>query len=234
MIAEPSAVPRRDAFLSVTGIVGLAAGAVLLLLLQIIPPTNEISPLRRTISEYALSSNKWIFDIAVGLVVLGSVSGFIALIRRGSLRLFSAAGFFSALWTIGLLVVIAYPKNNWAIGPSSSGTVHRLASVVAFVCLPIAVLLVAKALNSAPRFSVQARASRWLAIASLLWFGVILGAVVVAMIINKHWWELIPLGLIERLLALTEVVALGSLFIPLRVPQTQMIPATPELARAEA
>jgi hypothetical protein len=230
MIAHNPASVRRDKALSVIGIAGLGIGAALILLLQFIPPTNAISPLRRTISEYALSANKWVFDLAVGLVALGSILGFIVLIRRGALTVFSWASALSALWIVGLLVVIAYPKTNWAVGPSSGGTVHRIASVVAFLCLPIAILLLSRFTESLSR----RRITRWLAIASLAWFGVILGAILIAVVIGGQWWQLIPLGLVERLLAITELFALASLMLPARISAPDKALAEPELVTASA
>jgi hypothetical protein len=43
---------------------------------------------------------------------------------------------------------------------------------------------------------------------------VILGAVLVAAATDGRWWTLIPLGLVERGMALTELVALGVLLAP--------------------
>jgi hypothetical protein len=40
-----------------------------------------------------------------------------------------------------------------------------------------------------------------LAVASLLWVGVILGAIGVSLAGGGPWWQLIPLGLVVRLMA---------------------------------
>ncbi|MEC3976093.1 DUF998 domain-containing protein [Amycolatopsis sp. H20-H5] len=209
-----TSITRRSAALPLTGVVAMAAGAALLLVLQVVPPTNQISALRRTISEYALSDIGWVFDLAVVLVALGSALGFGALIRQCRVPARSAATVFCALWTVGLLAVIAFPKHDWALGPNSSGsgTIHRAASVVAFVCLPICVLLAAKKVF--PHTPRRRTLSSALALASLLWFAVILGAVAVAASSGGRWWELIPLGLVEPGMALTEVLALISLIFP--------------------
>ncbi|MDT7724571.1 MAG: hypothetical protein QOI21_1147 [Actinomycetota bacterium] len=213
-------VSRRRALLPLFAVSAMAVGAVLILLLQVMPPTDTISPISRTISEYALGPSKWIFDIALALVALGSVIGFGALIRQRRVAVVSAASVFCALWTISLLVIVAYPKNNWAVGPSMGGTIHRMASVVAFVCLPIAVLLASRTVFAhAP---VRRRVSVGLAIGSLLWFGVIIGAIVVAAANDDRWWTLIPLGLVERLMALTGLLAISSLVLPARLDMTQV------------
>jgi hypothetical protein len=206
---------RLPRILSALALAGLATGAVLVLLLQVIPPTDTISPLTRTISEYGLSANAWLFNLAILLVAAGSTLGFAALIRRKTVTSRSPATVFAALWVLSLLVIVWFPKTNWAHGPSDGGTVHRVASVVGFVCLPVAVLLAAGATK-------RPGPTRVLAIVSLLWFAVILGAVGVAAATHTHWWELIPLGLVERLLALTELLALGSLVASSRLDMTQV------------
>lgn len=207
-------VPARRASVavSVSGIAALVLGAALVLLLQVIPPTDEISATRRTISEYGLSDHKWVFDLAVVLVALGSAAGLTGLWRQR--RLPVPAAVLGALWSAGLLVIVAFPKPDWAVVSRADfgGTLHRIASVVAFVALPLAVLLATRvAFPGSP-------GRRWLAgllaIASLGWFAVILGAVAVAAAGGGHWWTLIPLGLVERGMALTELVALGVLLAP--------------------
>ncbi|MFD5096988.1 DUF998 domain-containing protein [Amycolatopsis thailandensis] len=220
-----SQVTARSPLALLAAVGSVAGGALLILLLQVLPATSGISPVRRTISEYALSENKWIFDVAVLLVAIGSAIGFGALIRRKHLPALSAASVFCALWTVSLVVIVAFPKNNWAIGPSTGGTVHRIASVVAFVCLPLAVWFAAKAVF--PASPARRAVTRVLALAALAWFGVILGAIVVSMNGGRPWWQAIPLGLVERAMALTGLIALASLLIPARV-------AAPVAEEAEA
>ncbi|MFE0026837.1 DUF998 domain-containing protein [Amycolatopsis sp. NPDC059021] len=205
---------RRSSMAWLACLVAVTVGAALILTLQLVPPTDTINATRRTISEYALSEAKWVFDIAVGLIALGSVAGFAALRLRGALP--AATTVFGTLWTVGLGVIVAFPKNDWAIGPSMSGTVHRFASVVTFVCLPLAVLFAARAVF--PAAPGRRLLARLLAVASLGWFGIILGAIAVAAGTGAHWWLLIPLGLVERGMALTELLALLALVVPVRPP----------------
>jgi hypothetical protein len=207
-------VPARrvSVAISLTGVAALVIGAGLVLLLQVIPPTDEISATRRTISEYGLSDHKWVFDLAVVLVALGSAAGLAVLGRQR--RLPTAAALLGTLWTIGLLVIVAFPKPDWATVSRADfgGTLHRIASVVAFVALPLAVLVAAR--TAFPASPGRRWLARVLAIASLGWFAVILGAVVVAAATDGRWWTLIPLGLVERGMALTELVALAVLLAP--------------------
>ncbi|VVJ18232.1 Uncharacterised protein [Amycolatopsis camponoti] len=209
-------VPARRTSLAVSlgGIAALVLGAALVLLLQVIPPTDEISATRRTISEYGLSDHKWVFDLAVVLVALGSAAGLGVL--HSQRRLPVPAAVLGALWTVGLLVIVAFPKPDWATVSRSDfgGTLHRIASVVAFVALPLAVLVAAR--TAFPGSPGRRWLARVLAVASLAWFAVILGAVVVAAADGGRWWTLIPLGLVERGMALTELIALAVLLAPAR------------------
>ncbi|WIV55741.1 DUF998 domain-containing protein [Amycolatopsis nalaikhensis] len=207
-------VPARrvSVAVSLTGLAALVLGAALVLLLQVIPPTDEISATRRTISEYGLSDHKWVFDLAVVLVALGSAAGLAVLGRQR--RLPVPAAILGTLWTVGLLVIVAFPKPDWATVSRADfgGTLHRIASVVAFVALPLAVMVAAR--TAFPGSPGRRWLATLLAIASLGWFAVILGAVVVAAVDGGRWWTLIPLGLVERGMALTELVALGVLLAP--------------------
>jgi uncharacterized protein DUF998 len=205
-------VARRGAAVALGGVAALAAGTFLILLLHVVGPTERISATRRTISEYGIGESKWVFDLAVLLVVAGSVAGFGALWWQRRLPVPAAA--FGALWTVGLLVIVAFPKHDWALaGPAGPGpTLHRAASVVAFVCLPLAVLVAARA--AFPDAPVRRLAAQVLALGSLAWFGVILAAVVRAA--GGPWWQLIPLGVVERGMALTELLALAVLVLPRR------------------
>lgn len=200
-------VINRAGLVGACSTVALGVGAALILLLQFIPPTNEISALHQTISEYGLSPNSWLFDIGVLLIVGGSVAGFAALRLYRAVPVVSLV--FGALWTVGMLIVVAFPKHDWATGPHAGfgGLLHRYASVVAFACLPIAILCAAG--QAFPRSFYARLPARLFAVAALGWFAVILGAVAIT---GDNWWQVLPLGLVERGMAVTELVALAALF----------------------
>jgi hypothetical protein len=202
--------------LALAGIGGLTAGAVLILLLALVPPTDQISVLRQTISQYGLTGNAWVFNLAVLLVAAGSAV--ILGVLWAQRRLPPAAVVSGALWTVGLLLIVSFPKQNHAVQAAfaGGGTVHRIASVVAFVFLPLAVLAAARA--AFPAAPGRRLAVRLLACASLAWFGVILAAIAVGAAQDERWWTIIPLGLIERGMALTEIIALSALAYPARTP----------------
>jgi uncharacterized protein DUF998 len=187
----------------VVGLLGVAAAVVLIGLLHVIPPSSQVSALRRTISEYALLSDAWVFNLGVIALVVASLAAVVSLVSQGVTKAVSLTSLLVVVWSACLLLIVALPKNNWAIGPSMGGTVHRAASVVAFVALPLAAILVGRATRSPWPM--------WLGIASLLWFAVILGAVVMQPFTGIRWWLAIPLGLVERGMLFTEVLAVTSL-----------------------
>jgi len=204
---------RAPGLLGLTSIVAIAGGAGLVLLLQFIPPTDTISPMRRTISEYALSANKWIFDVAVVLIAAASALLFTLHVLHRHLRPLSPPVVCAALWTVSLLVIVAFPKTDWSVGPSVGGMIHRYASVVGFVGLPIGLLFAARKVF--PHHTTWRWTTRILSITSLAWFGVILVGVAVMLAGGGPWWTFVPLGLVERLMAVNELLTIATLAVPL-------------------
>lgn len=192
--------PRTTAYV---GLAGVAAAVLLIGILHLVPPSSRVSVVRRTISEYALLEDGWVFNIGVIALAVGSVAVIASLVGHQVIKVYSPASLLIALWTLCLVAIVVFPKNNWAIGPSLGGMIHRYASVVAFVSLPIAAILVGRATRSA--WPV------WLGAVSLAWFGLILGAVVLQPFTGVRWWIAIPLGAVERGLLVTEVAAVAAL-----------------------
>ncbi|OZM72312.1 hypothetical protein CFN78_14980 [Amycolatopsis antarctica] len=216
----PSLAPADAARPSTLPLLGLAAvvlGALLVAALQVLPPTDTISPIRRTISEYALTTSKWVFDAGVLLVALGSAVVFLGLVRRGPLLPRSAACLFGGLWTLSLLVIVVFPKHNWSVGPSIGGNIHRVASIVAFVCLPLAVVAAARTVLA--HTAVRRRIAQALGVTALLWFVPIVIGIVRMMGGGEAWWRFVPLGLVERLMAVNALLAVGFLVIAAVLPR---------------
>jgi hypothetical protein len=211
-------------------VVSLVLGAVLMLALHVLPPTNEISPLRRTLSQYALTSNKWLFDVAVLLVAVGSALAFAAVVRSGRMAFYAGPVLFGVLWIASLLAVVTFTKTNWAVGPSIGGVIHRYASAVGFLALPIAVIMMA------PRAFPDRPAWRWAAqgfgVVSLAWFGVIVVGVVRMAAGYGPWWLFVPLGLVERVIALTAVAAIATVSLGLARKRRDEAPAGDILSAA--
>lgn len=189
------------------GVLGIVGTVVLIGALHVIPETARSDPFRRTISEYALSDLGWVFELGVVLLAAGSMAVLAALLIRRMLPVRSAGTVLVTVWSVSLVMLVIFQKHNWAVGPSTEGQVHRVFSLLAFVSLPLAVLSIVKhhrrdgGRDLAARF---AQAFGWL---SLAWFSVLIGAVVLAPFTGTPWYRAIPLGTVERGLALSEVLA---------------------------
>jgi hypothetical protein len=186
----------------------VALSVLLVTALHIVVGPARVNPLRRTISEYAFSEYDWLFNAGVLALAAGSAAVLVALVRTGLVPAASTAGALLATWSAALVLVVAFEKIDWSVGPSLGGYIHRYAGLLAFSSLPLAALLVARRWRGDPRERRSATATWWLALASLAWLLPIIG-----------WFVLrstgvrvpVPLGLMERGLALTEVAAVLAL-----------------------
>jgi hypothetical protein len=197
--------------LAVLGAAAVGAGVVILGLLHVVPPTSEISPYRRTISEYGLTEAGAAFNAGVLLLAAGSLATLLAVVGARLLPARSGGALALLLWSVALAAVVYFPKHNWAVGPSPAGTVHRVAGVVAFLSLPVGALLIGRAWWRHPRWRVHAGWTGGLGLWSLLCFTPILVAFVAQPWTGVAWWRAIPLGAVERVLTISEVVAVLSL-----------------------
>ncbi|WP_433833102.1 DUF998 domain-containing protein [Actinoplanes sp. CA-015351] len=190
----------RDRIFAAAGVICVVVALLLFGVLHVVPPTAELDWSRRTISQYALMENGWAFDTAVLLLATGSGAILVALLRAGLAGRGAVIGIL--LWIAGLLGVVWFEKHNWSAGPSISGDIHRVASVVAFLSLPVGALLAAL-----PRRDERgARLVAAGAVIALLCFTPILWAVLAEPWTGVRWWRAIPLGGVERLLGLAEVI----------------------------
>jgi hypothetical protein len=196
--------------LAAVGGLGVAAAILLVGALHVVA-AGQVDPVRRTISEYALGADAWMFDVGVVALAVGSVAVILALARAGVLRPLSGATVLLAVWAIGMLTVVVFEKTNWSVGPSLGGYIHRYASLVAFLALPLGALLIARAHRATPGFRSNRVWTRVLALASLGWFLPILWGFAMRPVTGRSWWSAVPLGLVERGLALTEVLLVAAL-----------------------
>ena len=192
---------------ALSGVALIVAGAVAVLALHVVT-FDEIDPVRRTLSQYALGPWKPVFDAGVLAVAAGSAAVLAGLVRGGLVAVRGAAAALLAAWSVCLVVVVAFEKIDWSVGPTPAGYVHRYASLLAFFCLPAAALALGRAWRGDARWSGFARATRWLGVASLSWLAPILLGFALRSVTGVPWWRFVPLGLFERGLALTEVAAL--------------------------
>jgi hypothetical membrane protein len=197
--------------LALGGLAATAAGTLAMGALHLLPPSDRINPIRRTISEYALHETAWLFNVGVLSLALGSLAILLALADAKLVRPVSLGGAGLVVWSVGLAAVVYFPKHNWTVGPSASGDIHRLASLAAFIGLPVAAIAIAWAWRRDERWRKCALWTLTCAVAALLLFGVILGAFVLQPITGVRWWRAIPLGAVERGLGTAEVAAVFAL-----------------------
>ncbi|QIG38996.1 DUF998 domain-containing protein [Microbacterium sp. 4R-513] len=228
-MAEASVAPDADRVtraLRAVELACLALGVLLIGVLHVVAPTNGIDPLRLTISQYGRSPLAAEFVTGVILIAVGSAATLVLLVRTGVCRPLSVPSVGMALWVLGMLGVALFPKADWAAGATWVGYLHRSASVIAFLALPIAIL--ALAAREARRRGRLRRDSgfdhRLLTMALVLGSAILLAIVVAGVLIaiaestGTPWWILFPIGLGERVLVGAELVALGLVVVALRVP----------------
>jgi hypothetical protein len=210
--AKSSTTDVAARLLAVAGLACATFTVILIGVLHFLPEASGISPISRTISEYALTDAGWMFNLGVLSLAAGSLSILAAIVRAGLARPGAAGIWLGCCWSAALTVIVLFPKHNWAVGPSANGQIHRAASIVAFLCLPVAVMLLTRRRGASRRaHPPAARCAWWLAVASLAWFVPILGALALSSAIRTPWWQAIPLGLVERGLVTCEVLAVVTL-----------------------
>jgi hypothetical protein len=205
-VVPRSAVRTPLGWLGPASVVCVLAGVALMAALHVVPPSSAVDPVRRTLSEYALGGNRWVFDLAVLLIAASSVALGTAMIQLRIIGPRSVSALALAAWIVSLVLVVVFTKHNWAVeGPSIKGHIHRVASVVAMLSLPLAAIITGRA------YDRRGRAARLLGWTSLLCLAPILYAVVSAPWTGVSWWRAIPLGLVERVLWASEVATLLAL-----------------------
>ncbi|MEU6727483.1 DUF998 domain-containing protein [Nonomuraea wenchangensis] len=208
-----------------------AAGAGVLLILGLeLTSLDEINPIRRTISEHGLGPGGWVFGLGVGLLAAGSAAIAVSLARR---RLAGIVGTIALMgWSVGLFLTAWFEKHDWSVGPSMSGNIHRVGSFVAFLCLPLAAVVIARPRSRAWRRE-RSRATPVafaLGVCSVLWVAGIGTMIFIGAQDGLPWYRVMPLGLVERGLAVTEVAALLALGVWAAAERLDAAPAQPEPA----
>ncbi len=192
----------------------LAAGGVLAVVLTIVlvagldtgTALTEPDELRRTISEYGLGPQAWVFTAAVLLLAAGSIAALVTFIRHRLLKPFSGASIALTLWTLGMVVIAIFPKQDHSLPASMSGQVHRMASLLAFLSLPVAAFLLAKAASHQEEWAAFGRRTRILGAVSVVMFSPLVYSIIVGAVTGTAWWRVLPIGYVERGLLLAEVL----------------------------
>lgn len=211
--------PFRRHDLGVLGrFVGLAAAAVTLVLFALLHVLmSRLSPLTNTLSDYALSPDRGIFNAGVLTLAAGSAFLLVPLVRGGDaappgedpqprgrdlrlrrrklVTLIAALCF--ACWFVGLVVLTVFHRDPAGVPVTVTGEIHQWASVAALLGLPLGALLTA--------WRHRGLAARWVwalaavCLASLMPF---VTAYVAGSPLRPY------LGLLERVVALGEIALL--------------------------
>lgn len=186
---------RRIGLLALGGIV-LAAVLAMIGHLEV---SDDLDPWSLTVSDFAVSDRGGVIDTAMAVLAAASLVLLPALRRAGAgpvpLVLLTA-------WSAGLLAAAVVPTNEPGTPMDTAAYVHRYASVLSFLALPVAGWLLARR----PADGAAAWL-RGLTLASLV--------LAAAMIWSAYPGDRALLGLIERLLILTETALLTTLALHL-------------------
>lgn len=211
--ADTAAMPATPAErrLLAAGCVILALGALGVAALDVFGAGGPGAILHVTISQVGLTPLAPIFEAAVLAVAVGAAAVLATAVRlRSESRAQAIAG--AVLGTIavaGFVLVAAFTKQDWSRPPELSGTIHRLGSLAAFLALPVAVIVLARRAQAARRVAAGAIVAALAGLASFL-------PIVVAIASagwRGGWWRHLPLGLVERAIALGDIVALALLAV---------------------
>jgi hypothetical protein len=212
LLDDEAHAPGRDILwsrrLAVTGIVGVVISVLAIGYLHVAAPSRSMNPLSRTISEYALYSNGWIFSWGVVVLAVSSTLVLLALVVREIVEWRSWGSLMSMMWSIGLIGLVVFPKQGFNNDPSLAGRVHWTWTLIAFFSLPIGTCLICWRHRTPtgrwPRWAVR------LSMVSGGWFIVLTVQTVLSAVTPVQAWRLV--GLVERGLSLTEmalVIVLG-------------------------
>jgi hypothetical protein len=195
---------RRHGLTTLGRYVGLAAAMVTLVLFGLLHVLMaRLSPLTDTLSDYALSPDRGIFNAGVLTLAAGSVFLLVPLLRGPDLRhrrraaMVSVAALCFACWFAGLVVLTIFHRDPPGLPVTLTGEIHQWASVAALLGLPVGALLTAWRHHGLGARSVAALAGACLA--TLVPF---VSAYVGHSPLRPY------LGLLERVVALVEIALL--------------------------
>ncbi|MFI6268182.1 DUF998 domain-containing protein [Micromonospora zamorensis] len=192
-------VTRSTGLLALGGI----ALAALLTVIGHLEVNDDLNPWALTISDFAVSDRGGVIDVAMVVLALATVALLYGLRRADPPRSRSArtAELLLGAWVGGLLLAAAVPTNEPGTAMTTAAYLHRYASVVAFLALPVSGWLLARR----PALTPAARTLRTLVLLSL--------ALAAAMIWSAYPGDRMLIGLTERLLILTEVAVLATVAV---------------------
>jgi hypothetical protein len=158
----------------------------------------------------------WLVTVGLLALGLGSLALTVGIARSGPRRGTAAGRWCLAVWTAGVLLGAIFPVDppgNWSKPPSPAGQIHGMVSLVAFVALPLAGLLLAPGLRRDRRWRPLSTWLLGLALAATLALSAFLAALAPAIISPG---PPVLLGLAERMLLVADTAWLAAVGIGLR------------------
>jgi hypothetical protein len=187
--------------------VGIGTGAMVTLHAE-----AGLDPLHSVISEYAFHESGWLLPASLTLFAVGSALIAEAMRRAGMNRW--VVGLLLA-WGVSMFLIGAFPTDRPGVPLSLSGGIHRYAAFAAFLVMPVAGLLLAKARI---RYANAMRILCGLALGALV-------LVVVPYVVRMFGIPLsnddIPAGLIQRTVVVTELGVLALAGLAMLQPLTR-------------
>ncbi|MFI7425719.1 DUF998 domain-containing protein [Micromonospora sp. NPDC049836] len=204
---------RENRTIGLLALGGIALAAVLAVIGHL-EVNDDLNPWSLTVSDYAVSDRGGVIDVAMALLA-GATAVLLPSLRRTGVARPALA--LLAAWSAGLVAAAVIPTNEPGLPMDTAAYVHRYASVVAFLALPLAGWLLARRLGG--------RAAGWLrglTVTSLL--------LAAAMIWSAYPGDRVLIGLAERLLVLAEVALLAVVAATL-VRRGGGVPAAPRVGK---
>ncbi|MEO3892653.1 DUF998 domain-containing protein [Nonomuraea sp. B5E05] len=201
-----------------TGFAAIGAGSGAMLTLH---AGSDLDPLHSVISEYAWQSAGWLLPASLTLFAAGSALIAEALRRSGTNRWVVAL---LLVWGASMFLVGAFPTDRPGVPLSLSGGIHRYAAFAAFLVMPAAGLLLARA---NVRFARVVRVLSGVALGALL---LVVIPYVVRMLGIPLTNEDIPAGLTQRVVVITELGVLALAGLSMLKPSARRSEVSPIMA----
>ncbi|MEO3794499.1 DUF998 domain-containing protein [Nonomuraea sp. B10E15] len=201
-----------------TGFAAIGTGSGAMLALH---AGSDLDPLHSVISEYAWQSAGWLLPASLTLFAAGSALIAEAL-RRSGTNLWVVA--LLLVWGTSMFLVGAFPTDRPGVPLSLSGGIHRYAAFAAFLVMPAAGLLLARA---NVRFARAVRVLSGVALGALL---LVVIPYVVRMLGVPLTNEDIPAGLTQRVVVITELGVLALAGLSMLKPSARRSGVSPIMA----
>jgi hypothetical protein len=179
--------------------------------LHLLPDWGGVNPITGMLSDYGVSPDGWVFDMALDILSLGSVAVLIKMARHGVVR-GRATFVLMVSWCLCLVGIATFNKDPNTAAQTLRGGIHLWATAAACVSLPVAAMVIGWQHRRDPAWRRWAYATQGLSLISVPCF---LPFVISFFIIRmSHSSGLsVPTGLVERLMGGLDVLILVVLAI---------------------